>query len=69
MTMPLRAAVALWAAVAVVTVLLGAAIATVKQGLDRPADVVLIGVCVAGVLCALLVAGRVVWVVGRAQRR
>ena len=69
--MPRRNALIFWTAVAVAVLLLGGGVATVRRVLagGTVGDYVALSLTVVGLAAALLVAGRIVSVSARAQRR
>ena len=68
--MPPKTVVAFWASVASAVFLLGGAVASVEALLRHPsvANAVVLSVSLAGLMFAGLIAGRIILVVGRAQR-
>ena len=66
-----RTAMIFWTAVAVAVLLLGGGVATVRRVIagGTVGDVVALSLTVLGLTAALLVAGRIVFVSARAQRR
>jgi hypothetical protein len=65
-----KTAVAFWASVAAAVFLLGGTVASVEAFLRQPsaANVIVLSVSLIGLVFAGLIAGRIVVVVGRAQR-
>jgi len=66
-----RTLVTLWTAVAVAVFLLGGGIATMRRALARgtAGDYLTLSLTILGLIAAILVAGRIVFVSARAQRR
>lgn len=69
--MSTRTATILWAAVAAAVLLLGGGVATFRRDLAEGSvgDYVALSLTVLGLAAALLVAGRIVFISARAQRR
>lgn len=69
--MPRRTGLVLWASVAVAVLLLGGGIATVRRVLadGTLGDYLVLSLTVIGLAGALLVAGRIVFVSAKAERR
>lgn len=69
--MPRRTSVIFWASLAAAVFLLGGGIATARRAFGEPGsgDAFLLAVSLVGFAVAVLVAGRIVFVSGRAQRR